>query len=81
MGTTNGSIKHKLIRARIALKHTVEKLLDINKERTKLQKSESKLNQTVELAAEVKLLNRIIRHKVRMIQKYEAVLENERQSA
>lgn len=67
------SINTKLVRAKVALNTTIEKILDINRKRKKLQIAveEDELNQ------ELKLLNKIADRQAKLVRKYETSLERE----
>ncbi|MCB0634181.1 MAG: hypothetical protein R2824_05720 [Saprospiraceae bacterium] len=65
------SIKRKLSRARIALNTTIEKILDINRKRKKLQIAGDVTPLGEELNQELKLLNKIADRQAQLVRKYE----------
>ena len=70
------SIKRKLVKARIALNQTVQKILDINRKRKNLTFLENANIQRQHLETELRVLNKIAEQQVGMIKKYESVLES-----
>lgn len=73
------SIKRKLVRAKVALNTTVEKILDINRKRKRLQLYEDHLTDNgEELNQELKLLNKIADRQAKLIRKYESTLAQEK---
>lgn len=72
------SIKRKLLRAKVALNTTIEKILDINRKRKKLQLYEDHVSVgETELNQELKLLNKIADRQAKLIRKYESSLQAE----
>lgn len=70
------SIKTKLGKAKVALNTTIEKILDINRKRKKLQVT-ADLNAEGELNRELKLLNKIADRQAKLVRKYETSLHRE----
>jgi len=70
------SIKRKLVKARIALNQTVQKILDINRKRKNLTYLENANIQRQHLETELRVLNKIAEQQVGMIKKYEHGLES-----
>lgn len=75
------SIKRKLLRAKHALNATVEKILDINRKRKRLQVYEDFAEQEDNLNRELKLLNKIADRQAQLIKKYESSLTQEKVGA
>lgn len=75
------SIKRKLLRAKIALNTTIEKILDINRRRKRLQVFEDSAVKEEELNQELKLLNKIADRQAQLIKKYENSLAQEKVGA
>ena len=71
------SIKTKLVRAKVALNTTIEKILDINRKRKKLQLYDNLTVEEDELNQELKLLNKIADQQAKLIRKYETSLGRE----
>lgn len=75
------SIKRKLVRAKVALNTTIEKILDINRRRKRLQVYEDAAVKEEELNQELKLLNKIADRQAQLIKKYESSLAQEKVGA
>lgn len=75
------SIKRKLVRAKVALNTTIEKILDINRRRKRLQIYEDAAVKEEELNQELKLLNKIADRQAQLIKKYENSLAQEKVGA
>lgn len=69
------SIKRKLLKARINLNHTIQKILDINRNRKKLPFSKNADLRKKNLELELKVLNKIAEQQATLIKKYESALE------
>lgn len=68
------SIKRKLLRARIALVQTIDRILDINRRRKHLTALYNATDYEAKLAEELKLLNSLATHQAKLVHKYEADL-------
>lgn len=68
------SIKRKLVRAKIALNTTIEKILDINRKRKMLQITDEADPKGDELSQELKLLNKIADRQANLVKKYERTM-------
>ncbi len=71
------SIKHKLLKAKISLSHTIQKILDINRKRKKLSYLDNPHQQLEDLDIELKVLNKLAKHHVCLINKNELALNDE----
>ncbi len=71
------SIKRKLVKAKISLNHTIQKILDINRRRKNLSYLKDPLKQEENLETELKVLNKLAEHQVGLIKKYERELSVE----
>lgn len=69
------SIKRRLLRARITLNHTVQKILDINRSRKRLEYSREAEKRQLLLNEELRMLNKMAEQQARLIQHYEGILQ------
>lgn len=72
------AIKRKLVKARMILNQTVQKILDVNHHRKRLQYLEDTRKKEAALGEELKVLNKIADYQARLIRHYEDTLENRR---
>jgi hypothetical protein len=72
------SIKRKLVKARMILNQTLQKILDINHHRKRIQHLEDTRQREVALSEELKVLNKIANYQARLIRHYEDTLEDHR---
>ena len=70
------SIKRKLVKARIALNQTVQKILDINRKRKNLLNLENAVMKKQNLETELRVLNKLAEHQAVLIKKYEMAIKN-----
>lgn len=75
------SIKRKLIKAKITLNQTIQKILEINRTRKKLPYSNNAHQKQNNLNEELKVLNQIVKHQAKLIQKYEQFLSGNRKAS
>lgn len=68
------SIQRRLLKARISLNHTIQKILDINRNRKKLEYSRQAEIREQRLNEELRLLNKMAEHQDRLIKYYERTL-------
>jgi len=72
------SIKRKLVKAKMTLSQTVQKILDINHHRKRLTFLDNAVHKERALNEELKVLNKIAAHQARLIRYYENSLEESR---
>lgn len=65
------SIKRRLIKARIALNHTIQKILDINRNRKRLTYSKQAAKREEVFNEELRVLNRMAENQARLVRYYE----------
>ncbi len=65
------SIKRRLLRARISLNQTLQKILDINRKRKRLSFTKDPSGTNEALSEELKVLNKLAEQQARLIRKYE----------
>ena len=65
------SVKRRLIKARIALNHTVQKILDINRNRKRLTYARQSGRKEEILNEELRVLNKMAENQARLIRHYE----------
>lgn len=65
------SIKRRLLRARISLNQTLQRILDINRKRKRLSFTEDPISTNEALSEELKVLNKLAEQQARLIRKYE----------
>ncbi len=65
------SIKRRLLRARISLNQTLQRILDINRKRKRLSFTKDPVQKNEDLNEELKVLNKLAEQQARLIQKYE----------
>ena len=70
------TLKRRLLRARITLNQTIQKILDINRRRKKLIYYPNPEPRQQELDEELRILNKIVQHQAKLIQHYESSLSN-----
>lgn len=72
------AIKRRLIKAKIILNQTIQKILDINHSRKRLPFLENRQVEGQALEEELKLLNKIAAQQARLIRHYEDTLNGGR---
>ena len=72
------SIKRKLLRTRIALGQTVDRILDINRRRKHLVLLSNREEREEKLNEELRVLNQIANQQAQMVRKYETDLSLQR---
>ncbi|MDX1942770.1 MAG: hypothetical protein SFU99_19560 [Saprospiraceae bacterium] len=72
------SMKRRLLRARITLNQTVQKILEINKKKKTLPYRTDARHEAQEISEELRVLNRIAEHQAKLIKHYETTLATER---
>ncbi|TXB59421.1 hypothetical protein [Phaeodactylibacter luteus] len=70
------SIQRRLIKARIALSHTIQKILDINKNRKRLPFSRQPEQKLQHLDEELRVLNKMAEYQARLVRHYENTLSD-----
>jgi adenylate cyclase class IV len=65
------SLKQRLLRTRISLKQTLQRILDINRKRKILNRLNEFENQTVQLEEELRILNQLAFNQASLVKKYE----------
>ena len=68
------TIKRRLVKARIALHQTIQKILDINRKKKELPYHEDVETKDAVLNDELKVLNKIAEQQAMMVKKYEKSL-------
>lgn len=68
------ALKHRLLRAKIKLNHTLKQILDINYRRRKLPYLPNPANREAALEEELKVLNRIADQQARLVRYYEVII-------
>ncbi|MBK7873211.1 MAG: hypothetical protein IPJ74_22350 [Saprospiraceae bacterium] len=71
-------MKRRLLRARITLNQTVQKILEINKKKKTLPYRIDARHEAQEISEELRVLNRIAEHQAKLIKHYETTLSTER---
>ena len=71
------SIKRKLVKAKISLNHTIQRILDINRQRKKLHYLQNPSKKKENLDDELRVLNKLAEHQVGLIKRYEKELSTE----
>ncbi|HMQ48273.1 MAG TPA: hypothetical protein PKA00_12695 [Saprospiraceae bacterium] len=71
---TKRSIKRRLIRAKIALSQTMQKILDINKSRKQLPYAQDKQEKQQELNEELKVLNKMAAYQAQLVRHYQTII-------
>lgn len=69
-------IKRKLLRTKILLGQTLQKILDINKKKKKLPYLENRIEIEENMQMELKVLNKIADQQFRLIKHYESNLND-----
>ena len=72
------SMKKRLLKAKMTLQHTLQKILDINRHRKRLPHYEDPAQREETLSQELKVLNKIAAQQAKLIRYYESALENRR---
>ena len=72
------AIKRKLVKAKITLNLTIQKILDINQSRKRFAYLQRRTEAEKNLSEELKLLNKIAAQQARLIQHYESTLSGSR---
>ncbi len=75
------SIKRKLLRAKISLNQTVQKILDINRRRKNLKYAQNSRQLELALKEELRVLNKIAEQQARLVQHYESYLSQHHHQA
>ncbi len=70
------NIKRRLVKARIALNQTVQKILDINRKRKNLLYMDNATLKKQKLEKELRLLNKLAEHQAVLIKKYEKAIQH-----
>lgn len=68
------TIKRRLVKARIALHQTIQKILDINRKKKELPHQKDVETKDAALNVELKVLNKIAEQQAMMVKKYEKSL-------
>jgi len=68
---TKKSVKRRLIKARIALNHTIQKILDINRKRKHLLYSNEAEQREQAMSEELRVLNKMAENQARLVRHYE----------
>ena len=71
---TKRSMKRRLIRARIALNQTIQKILDVNRNRKRLSFTNDPIQREKVLDEELRVLNKVAHQQALLIEHYENVL-------
>ena len=74
LGMTKRSIQRRLLKARISLNHTIQKILDINRNRKKLEYSRQAEDRERNINEELRVLNKMAEYQDRLIKHYERTL-------
>lgn len=64
-------IKRKLLKAKISLHQTIQKILEINRKRKVLSDVENPRNIEADLNQELKVLNKLAEHQAHLVKRYE----------
>ncbi len=67
------AIKKKLLKARIALGHTIQKILDISSLKKRLVHLEHSRQKREEIQEELRVLNKLAAHQARLVRHYESL--------
>ncbi|GJM34114.1 MAG: hypothetical protein DHS20C18_31150 [Saprospiraceae bacterium] len=65
------SIKRRLLRARISLNQTIQRILDINRKRKNLSFTKDPIRKNEDLNEELKLLNKLAEQQAKLVRNYE----------
>lgn len=76
LGMKSRSIKRRLLRARISLHQTVQKILEINQSRKKLPFFENRQEKAAMIDQELKMLNKIAFNQAKLVKHYERKLHS-----
>ncbi len=68
------SMKRRLLRARISLNQTIQKILEINRKKKGLPYVQNAKQEQEVIYEELKVLNKIAEHQARLIKHYEMAL-------
>ncbi len=71
---TKRSMKRRLIRARIALNQTIQKILDVNRNRKRLSFTNDPAHREKALNEELRVLNKVAQQQANLVEHYETVL-------
>ena len=71
-------IKRKLLKAKISLNHTIQKILEINRKRNVLSDLQNPPKMDVDLSQELKVLNKLAEHQAHLVKRYEYQLSSVR---
>ncbi len=71
----NRTIIKKMLNAKKALNHTLEKILDINRKRKQFVDLENYRRQALQEDEELRLLNKMAAHHARVVRHYENMLD------
>ena len=72
----NRTIKRKMLRAKQALNHTIQKILDINRKKKQMIHLENALHRQQDLNEELRMLNKMAEHHARIVQHYQNILNH-----
>jgi|AntRauTorckE5430_2_1112549.scaffolds.fasta_scaffold03245_2 hypothetical protein len=75
---TKRSIQRRLLKARISLNHIIQKILDINRNRKKLEYSRQAEIREQRLNEELRVLNKMAEYQDRLIKYYERTLSGKK---
>lgn len=73
-GMITRSMKRRLLRARITLNQTIQKILEINRKKKGLPYLQNAREEQENLYEELKVLNKIAEHQAKLIKHYEMAL-------
>ena len=71
---TKRSMKLRLIKARIALNQTIQKILDVNRNRKRLSFTNDPTKREEILNEELRVLNKVAQQQALLVEHYESVL-------
>ncbi len=74
---TKRSMKRRLIRARIGLNQTIQKILDVNRNRKRLSYTENPDIREKSLNEELRVLNKVAKQQAMLVEHYESVLSGQ----
>ncbi len=72
------SVKKRLLRARIILNQTIQKILEINRKKKTLPYRPNPAQEVQEIQEELRMLNRIAEQQAKLIKHYETALATQR---
>ena len=71
---TKRSMKLRLIKARIALNQTIQKILDVNRNRKRLSFTNDPIQREKVLDEELRVLNKVAQQQAKLVEHYENAL-------